>query len=87
MTSFLNKKTPLTDEEHDKIKKLLEKSPIRNNPDFVYLECAYHTHCNNYTQAKKRYEDAYNIFASNACILSNESNFLKDYIRIHKHIQ
>jgi hypothetical protein len=87
MASFINKKTHLTDEEHDKIKNLLQNSPIRNNPDFAYLECVYHTQCNDYATAKKRYENAYNIFVSNACILSNESNFLKDFIRIHKYLQ
>lgn len=90
MTSMLNKgvtTASFSDEEHNKIKSIIQSSPVRNNPDFIYVECLYHTLCKNYQQAKQRYEDAYKVYVGNACILSNESNFLKDFIRIHKHLQ
>lgn len=87
LASVLNKGEPLSTEEHEKIKNILQVSTIRNNPDFIYIECLYHTLCKNYQLAKKRYEEAYKVYVSNACILSNESNFLKDFIRVHKYLQ
>lgn len=87
MATVVNKSSPLSQEEHDQVKTLLQNSPIRNNPDFIYLECLYHVLCKDYTTAKKRYEDAYKVYGSNACILTNESNFLKDFIRVHKYLQ
>lgn len=87
LASVLNKGEPLSTEDHEKIKNMLQVSTIRNNPDFIYIECLYHTLCKNYQLAKKRYEEAYKVYVSNACILSNESNFLKDFIRVHKYLQ
>lgn len=87
IASILTKNMHITKEEHDKIQHMLQTSAIRNNPDFMYLECVYHTVCKNYHIAKRKYEEVYKVFVSNACILSNESNFLKDYIRIHKYLQ
>jgi hypothetical protein len=87
LASLLQKNEPITKEEHDKINTLLQTSPIKNNPDFMYCECLYHTLCKNYQLAKKRYEDAYKVYMSNACIITNESQFLKDFIRVHKFLQ
>jgi GR25 family glycosyltransferase involved in LPS biosynthesis len=77
----------ITEEEHVMIKKMLETSPIRNNPDFIHMECGYYIKEKNYKKAKERFDIAYKTYVSNGCILSNESIFLKDYIRIHKYIQ
>lgn len=87
LASLLKKSECLTKEDHDKVNALLQTSPIKNNPDFIYSECLYHTLCKNYQLAKKRYEDAYKVYLSNACIISNESQFLKDFIRVHKFLQ
>lgn len=73
--------------DHQTVKQILNKSPIKNNPDFIHIECMYHMKCKNYEKAKERYDMAYKIYMSNGCIMSNESIFLKDYIRCHKYLQ
>lgn len=77
----------LTSEDHANILSLLTRSAIKDNPDFIHLECLYHIKKKDYKTAIKRFENAYNTYNVNGCILSNDSVFLKDYIRAHKHIQ
>ena len=77
----------LGEREHDVITKLIKHSSVRNNPDFIHLECQYHILCKNYVKAKEKYEEAYKVYTSNGCILNNESLFLRDFIRIHKFVQ
>lgn len=80
-------KDTLTSEDHANILSLLTRSAIKDNPDFIHLECLYHIKKKDYKTAIKRFENAYNTYNVNGCILSNDSVFLKDYIRAHKHIQ
>jgi hypothetical protein len=86
LRSIVNK-DEITKEEHDTINTILIKSPIKNNPDFIHMECAYHMKCKNYEKARERYEIAYKTYMSNGCIVSNESVFLREYIRCHKFLQ
>jgi GR25 family glycosyltransferase involved in LPS biosynthesis len=80
-------KDVLTKEDKKQVEELLAKSAIKDNPDFIHLECSYHIKNQDYQKAIKRFEVAYNTYNTNGCILSNDSFFLKDYIRTHKHIQ
>jgi hypothetical protein len=75
LRNILSKGT-ISKDEDDIINKLIDRSTIRNNPDFIHLECQYHILCKNYEKAKNRYEEAYKIYVSNGCILNNESLFL-----------
>ncbi len=80
-------KSTLQKDDHDKIKTLITSSQIKQNPDFIHLICRYHTLCNNYKEAQQCFEEAYNIFVSSGCVITNETVFLKDYIRLHKYLQ
>jgi GR25 family glycosyltransferase involved in LPS biosynthesis len=80
-------KEELTDIDHQSAQEVIAKTPIKNNPDFIHMECTYHMKCKNYTKAKERYDLAYKTYLANGCIVSNESIFLKDYIRCHKYLQ
>lgn len=86
VAQLLSKKQ-LEKEDHDKISKLVESSPIRQHPDFIHLLCKYHIKSQNYEKAKTCFEDAYNNYTSSGCVMTNETLFLKDYIRLHKHLQ
>lgn len=66
---------------------LLNNSQIAQHPDFCYLKAKYLTKLKNYDNAKKCYEDTYNIYKSFNTIVNHESLFLKDYIRIFKYLQ
>jgi GR25 family glycosyltransferase involved in LPS biosynthesis len=80
-------KDEYTEQDHQSVKDILQSSTIKNNPDFIHVECVYHMRCKNYEKARERYEIAYKTYMSNGCLISNESVFLKDYIRCHKYLQ
>lgn len=86
LRSIVSKDT-LTQEDHKNVKKLVSQSGIKDNPDFIHLECLYLIKTQDYKTAIKRFGDAYNTYIANGCILANDSVFLKDYIRTHKHTQ
>jgi GR25 family glycosyltransferase involved in LPS biosynthesis len=80
-------KEEYSEQDHQEVKALLTNSQIRNNPDLIHMECLYHMKCKNYEKARERYELAYKTYLSNGCMLSNESVFLRDYIKCHKYLQ
>lgn len=86
LRAIVNKQV-LTKQDEAQVQQLTSRSPIKDNPDFVHLICLYHIKQKDYKTAIQRFEHAYNTYNSNGCILSNESVFLKDYIRTHKYLQ
>jgi len=80
-------KEELSKKDHDDLKTLFTRSAVKDNPDFIHLECLYHLKQKDYKKANKRFSDAYTTYMNNGCILSNDSIFLKDYIRMHKYLQ
>lgn len=81
------KEEPLTQQEVAELDEICEKSPIKGNPDFMYAKALYMTKQKKYKEAEKLYESAIQIYLANNCIVNHESHFLKDYIRLHKHMQ
>jgi GR25 family glycosyltransferase involved in LPS biosynthesis len=86
MRAIVSKDT-LNKEDIETFNKLINKSTIKDNPDFVHVECLYYVKEKDYKKALERFTDAYNTYMNNGCILSNDSVFLRDFIRIHKYIQ
>lgn len=86
LRSIVSKET-LTKEDYKIAQNLISQSGIKDNPDFIHLECLYHIKQADYKKAIQRFGDAYNTYNANGCILANDSVFLKDYIRTHKHTQ
>lgn len=86
LRNLVNKQT-LTKEDVHEVEKLISRSAIKMNPDFIHMECLYHMKQENYTKATERFKQAYETYMGNGCVLSNDSVFLRDYIRIHKHLQ
>lgn len=77
----------VTKDDIEVFNKLIKKSPIKDNPDFVHMECLYYINQKDYKRAIERFTDAYNTYISNGCILSNDSIFLRDFIRTFKYVQ
>jgi hypothetical protein len=80
-------KDTLTKEDKDNFKQIISKSAIKENPDFIHMECLYYIKQKDYKKALQRFTDAYNVYTNNGCILSNDSVFLRDFIRTHKYVQ
>lgn len=86
LRSLLSKPV-LSKEDVNEVEKLVARSAIKTNPDFIHLECTFHIKQKNYTKAVERFKQSYDTYISNGCILSNDSVFLRDYISVHKHLQ
>jgi hypothetical protein len=86
MRSIVSKES-LDSNDVSNVDKLLARTPLKNNPDFMHLECMYHTKRKDFAKARQRFEEAFNIYMSNGCVLGNDSIFLRDFIRVHKHLQ
>ena len=90
---YMRLKTSISKEEglsHDEITQLddmISKTPIQQHPDFMYQKALYLMKQKKYKEAEKTFEDAMNIYTANNCIVNHESNFLKDYIKLYKHLQ
>lgn len=80
-------KQPFQKEDIERIEQLISSSSIRQHPDFIHLVCKYYVMQGDYEKALQCFEEAYKIYNASGCVLTNESLFLKDYIRLHKHIQ
>ena len=80
-------KEQLSDEEQTGINQLFKSSAIAQNPDFCYLKAQFFTKIGQYKEAQQCYEETYNKYKMLNTIINHESQFLKDYIRIYKHLQ
>lgn len=83
----LQKEEDFTEDEIKQIDETFTKSPIQNHPDFMYVKALFLTKQKKYKEARDIYEAALNIYSSNSCIINHECAFLKDFIRLHKHLQ
>lgn len=77
----------LTKDDKEAFNKLVSKSAIKDNPDFIHMECLFYIKQKKYKKAIERFTEAYNTYINNGCILSNDSVFLRDFIRTYKFIQ
>lgn len=76
-----------TDDDMENNNKLFESSQISQNPDFMHLQAKYLTKIKKYKQARQVFDKAIQIYEINCNIVNHESLFLKDYIRLYKHLQ
>jgi GR25 family glycosyltransferase involved in LPS biosynthesis len=77
----------INEQNKNEVQKILSMTPLKHNPDFLHLECLFHMKNKDYEKARQKFEEAYNVYMSNGCILSHDSVFLRDYIFLHKHLQ
>jgi GR25 family glycosyltransferase involved in LPS biosynthesis len=78
---------PLTNENKIVIEKIISTSQIANHPDFMYLVAKYYAMNKDFEKSESAFKEAYNSMIANKAMLTNESNILKDYIRIFKYMQ
>lgn len=80
-------KGSLESQDKEIAEKILSGSPCAQHPDFQYMKAIYQEKTGDYNGAIETYKYAYDIYNKNLCIINHESNFLKDYIKVHKHVQ
>lgn len=86
INELLNKDV-LTPSDCTYIENTIKNTPIAQHPDFVYLIAKYKVKKQEYKEAEKLFEQAYNVLLMNKAIVNHESAVLKDFIRLYKHLQ
>lgn len=87
LRTLATEKKELKPEDEQLANQLCEKSPCAPHPDFQYMKALYLTKAAKYNEALMAYEAAHTMYMKNMCILNHDSNFLKDYMCLYKHIQ
>lgn len=77
----------LTSEHEKELAPILKNPEYFKNPDFLYLKGLYYLKNNQYNETKKIFDNCYKMYETGGCILNNESEFLKEYIKLSKHFQ
>ena len=73
-----------TPEELKIIDEILEKSPLIKHPDFLHIKAIQLSKQRDFEESKKTYEEALDMYQTNNSILNHESEFLGNYLRLHK---
>jgi hypothetical protein len=82
------KQDTLTDEMYENAKTIIEQCQgIKEHPDMGYLIAVLEMKRGDITKAYEIMKNIYDIYLNNGCILNHESEFLRLYIDIHKHIE
>lgn len=86
LTKYLEKDT-FTEKEHEEITNAFKDVKLKTNPEFYYLKAIYETKKGNYDYAEELFKYTYEIYDNNGAILNNQSQFLRDYMRLYQHMQ
>lgn len=64
-----------------------ENMKFKNHPDVMHLNAIYLMTKGEYKKAQSILENVYDITTQNGCIVNNETDFLKTYMRLYRFIQ
>jgi hypothetical protein len=77
----------ITEESYEEAQKIIEMAKgIASHPDMAYVNSVIEFKMGNIQKAYEMMKSIYNIYKSNGSIINHESEFLRMYIDIHKHI-
>lgn len=76
-----------TDEQKQNINQQFLDVKLKTNPEFYYLKALYEQKIGNYVFAKGIFDYTHDLYEQNGTILNNQSTFLRDYMKIFKHLQ
>jgi hypothetical protein len=71
----------------ERVRKALYENPHSLHPDFKHLQALYEWRKNGPAAAEPVFKDALACYDANNALITNESQFLRDYIRLHAEIQ
>lgn len=77
----------ITQESYENAKKILENAKgVASHPDMSYLSSVIELKMGNIKKAYEMMKEIYNLYKSNGSIMNHESEFLRMYIDIHRHV-
>lgn len=82
-----NKLKSLKPGDEKEIKLAFETIKFKNHPDVLHLNALFLMSQGEYLKAKEILQNVYDITTQNGCIVNNETDFLKTFMRLYKFIQ
>jgi hypothetical protein len=76
-----------TDEEKKVIDQMFKDIKLKTNPEFYYLKALYEDKKGSHLFSKAIFDYTYDLYEQNGTIMNNQSSFLRDYMRVFKHLQ
>jgi len=74
-------------EDEKAIAAAFENIKFKNHPDVMHMQAIYAISKGEYAKAEKLLESIFEISTQNGCIVNNETEFLRTYMRLYKFIQ
>jgi GR25 family glycosyltransferase involved in LPS biosynthesis len=87
LANQINEKTQFTDEEKKQIHQSFQQVKLKTNPEFYYLKAVYENKVGNHVFAKAIFDYTFDLYENNGTMMNNQSTFLRDYLRVFKHLQ
>lgn len=87
LANKINAKNAFTDEEKAQIHQAFQEVKLKTNPEFYYLKAVYESKIGNHVFAKAIFDYTFDLYEHNGTMLNNQSTFLRDYLKIFKHLQ
>lgn len=84
---LLTQKDTFTPEDKNTINRLFTEVKLKTNPEFYYLKALWEYKQGHYEFSKAIYQYAYDLYESNGVLLNNQSSFMRDYLRVFRHLQ
>jgi len=79
--------TNYTAEDVSNFGKLWNMTPYKGHPDFMYLNGLFMLKRQKYAEAKVIFEQCFEQYRKNKCVLSRDSVFINNYIELCKVLQ
>lgn len=76
-----------TAENDSVIKSTLEQMKFKNHPDIMHLNALYLLAKGDYNKTKEVLDSIYDISIQNGCVINNETDFLKTYVKLFMYLQ
>lgn len=71
----------------DEVSKLLENTPYKNHPDFMYLFALHKWRSGSAKEAEPMFKETLESYEANNAIVNKETPFLQDYIKLFRDLQ
>lgn len=87
LAKLIHETESFSEEDITKINNLFMNIKLKTNPEFYHLKALFETKIGNAEYAKYIFQYALSLYENNGCIINSQSQFLKDYMRVYKHLQ
>lgn len=87
MEEIIKSVTIPVEEKKELFTKALTNQPFGEHPDMLYMHAKFLTNIGMYTDARKEYEKAMQMYERDRTLMNNSSEFLRDYMSLFKHFQ